>query len=314
MYAGHLYNAARQENLVPKPWKDMEMLIALQSPERFFIGNQPKGLEEYLKRFTLSMGYSATMFAKNRRKNTPVASIKGPRGFSQLAVVSRLFKGRYLSNEPSVSWTRDTIEPIIASKLEDSDDDDDDSTAATPNPAQNNTDTPPHSSSSRKERRKPTNNRVKPAASGVQIRMATSSEPTTMSLASFLERLAHALHAESMELNFDYLSLHRSCWTLLRSVNDACKTHLRIYGPGYLEKEAQLPFVVGYIFMACTGTAQIEGLLSRKIELEGGEVSSRVLATAAEAVNGMIGMGKGEVAVGVLQMELGAEIDMSALT
>ena len=84
MYAGHLYNATRREKLLQKMWRDMEMLIALQSPEQFFIGGAPKDPEGYLKRFCLSMGYSVTAFASNRRKGAPVASARGPRGLSPL--------------------------------------------------------------------------------------------------------------------------------------------------------------------------------------------------------------------------------------
>lgn len=298
MYAGHIYNAARQENLLTGPWKDMEMLIALQSPEKFFVGDRPQGLEEYFKRFSLSLGYSATMFAKNRRKNAPVASAKGPRTLSELAVVSRLFKGRYSNNERSVSWTRETIEPIIESKFDGSDDESSDA----PDDAHKDT------TQGRRERKA---NRVKPAASGAQIRMARPAE-STMSMVEFLERLANTLHAESIELNFDYFSMHHRCWMLLRSLNQKCKPQLlKIYGEGYLEKESQLPFVVGYIFMACTGTSHIAGLLSPKLGVV--DVTSRLLVTAAGAINTMIEQGAGEIVIKKMEMELGTEVDMSAL-
>lgn len=67
LYTSQLYNAVRQEKLLVKPWKDMELLLALHSSEAFFAGDPPSDLEEYLKRFLLSMAYSATNFAKNRR-------------------------------------------------------------------------------------------------------------------------------------------------------------------------------------------------------------------------------------------------------
>jgi len=77
LYASHLYNAARQEKLLLKSWTDLELLIALHSPERFFVGDCPKSLEEYLERFLLSMGYSATAFASNRRSSALAAPHEG---------------------------------------------------------------------------------------------------------------------------------------------------------------------------------------------------------------------------------------------
>jgi hypothetical protein len=67
-YTYHLYNAVRQEKLLTKEWKDMEVVFGLQG--HIFVGDRPKNPEEYLKQFTLSLGYSATAFAKNRRKGT----------------------------------------------------------------------------------------------------------------------------------------------------------------------------------------------------------------------------------------------------
>ena len=46
LYAGHLYNAVRQEGIITKPWKDMEILFAMHGEERIFVGDRPKGLEE----------------------------------------------------------------------------------------------------------------------------------------------------------------------------------------------------------------------------------------------------------------------------
>ena len=258
MYAGHLYNATRQEKLLPKMWKDMEMLIALQSPEQFFISGAPKDPEAYLKRFCLSMGYSVTAFARNRRKGAPIASARGPRGLSPLCPVGALFNGRYCRNEDNVTWTRDTLKPIMEAKVD-------------------------HDSDEDLEEKK---TRVKTSASGSLIRKpkrSSESVPAT----DFLEDLASALHAETLELSIDYLRMHRFCWILLREVNDACKPQLlEMVGAGYLEKENQLPFVIGYIFMAATNTSRIANLLRPR--RAGFEISSRLLMTAATVLEAMI--------------------------
>ena len=275
MYAGHLYNASRQEGFLPKAWKDMELLIALHGTEPFFVGDRPKDLDGYLKRYLLSMGYSATVFASNRRRGAPIASAKGPRVLPTLCPV---FMGRYCENNPTVTWTPDSIKPIIEAKME-------------------------NDSENEYADRRPT--KVRTAASGSLIRKPkrnSKSIPTT----DFLEDLANALHAETLELSIDYLRVHRFCWILLRNVNEVCKpTLLEMVGAGYLEKENQLPFVVGYTFMAATQTNRVANLLLPR--RDSFQVSSRLLKTAASALEGMIESGAGEIESKLIAQRLGVE-------
>lgn len=84
-----------------------------------------------------------------------------------------------------------------------------------------------------------------------------------------------------------------------------------MYGGGYLEKENQLPFVVGYIFMTATQTSRVANMLLPR--RDGGEVSSRLLATAAESIKGMIDSGAGAMEIKKLEEIFGYEIDLSAL-
>ena len=285
MYTGHLYNAIRQEKLLSKSWKDMELLFALQSTEYFFVGDAPKDVDGYLKRFLLSMGYSAALFANNRRKNATVASQRGPKGLSDLCAAGALFKGRYCRNEHAVTWTRESIKPIVQAKMEDD--------GGEEAPGKRST-------------------KVKTAVSGSLIRRSKktgASIPTT----DFLEDLANALHAETLELSVDYLRIHRFCWMLLRQINDACKPRLlEMFSAGYLEKESQLPFVVGYIFMAATTTNGVANLLLPR--RNGVQVSSRLLMTAAEIIKGMIESGAGEIECKIIAKRAGVgEIDFGEL-
>lgn len=296
LYSSHLYNAARQEKLLLKPWKDIEMLIALHSPERFFAGDSPKGLEEYLKGFMLSMGYSAANFASNRRRSgAPTASARGPRSLKQLCEAGELFSGRYCNNDRTVAWTRESIQQIIDSKM-DNDSDDDESDASHPK-----------ATAAEKKARK-----VKTSATGSLVRMPKGDKQAKKSTLEFLNDLANVLHAESLELSIDYLHMHRSCWTLLRSVNEGCRPKLlEIYGGGYLEKENQLPFVVGYIFMTATNTSRLANLLLPR--RGDAEISSRLLATAAGLIEAMIDTGAGEAEIDMLEKYCGFQLDTSAM-
>ncbi len=74
-------------------------------------------------------------------------------------------------------------------------------------------------------------------------------EETTLS--ELVLALALALHAEVAEISFDYLTLHSVCVNLLEAVRTKLDPELRQwFGPGYLEDQNKLPYVVGYMFMA----------------------------------------------------------------
>ena len=288
-----IYNAVRQERLLAVPWKDMEMMISLQSEETFFVGEHPKSPEEYVRRFALNMGYSAAIFAKDHRENAPIASKKGPRGLSDLCPTARLCTGRYCDNEPTVAWTREAVELIFKSKLED--DDDGTETATDDKAPAGATDKP----------------KVKQSASGGLIRMPKK-RFTSSPAVEFLEVLANALQAEELEMSFDYLLMHRWSWKLLRTIHEACRPQLQnIFGGGYIEQENQLPFVVGYILMTCAPISRLANLIKKKPE--GTAITTQVLATAANAVRQMIEGGAGDFVMRMLEMQLGIELDSSEM-
>lgn len=289
-----IYNAVRQEKLLSLPWKDMEMLISLQSEETFFVGEHPKSPEEYVKRFALNMGYSATMFAKDHRENAPIASKKGPRGLSELCPTAKLCVGRYCENNATVAWTREAVELLFKSKLEDDDD----------NGTENATDDKAPTGAKDKSK-------VKQSASGGLIRMPKK-RFTSRPAVEFLEVLANALQAEELEMSFDYLLMHRFCWMLLRNIHEACRPQLlNIFGGGYIEQENQLPFVVGYIFMTCSQISRLANLIKKKPE--GTAITSQVLATAATAVRQMVEGSAGEFVLKMLEKQLDIELDSSEM-
>ena len=288
-----IYNAVRQEKLLSLPWKDMEMLISLQSEETFFVGEHPKSPEEYVKRFALNMGYSATNFAKDHRENAPIASKKGPRGLSELCPTAKLCVGRYCENNATVAWTREAVELIFKSKLED---DGNATEKATDDKA------PTGAKDKSKE---------KQSASGGLIRMPKKLF-TSRPAVEFLEVLANALQAEELEMSFDYLLMHRFCWMLLRTIHEACRPQLLMtFGSGYIEQENQLPFVVGYIFMTCSQISRLANLIKKKPE--GTAITSQVLVTAATAVRQMIEGGAGDFVMRMLEKQLDIELDSSEI-
>ncbi|CAD0091983.1 unnamed protein product [Aureobasidium vineae] len=111
----------------------------------------------------------------------------------------------------------------------------------------------------------------------------------------FLEGLANSLHSEGMHLTFDYFNLHRFCWMLLRSVKDACADSMRqIFGPAYLERENQLPSVVGYLFMCAFSADKVD-------KDEGVEARSEILLQAVGALESKIETGAGSVHAKIME-------------
>ena len=79
--------------------------------------------------------------------------------------------------------------------------------------------------------------------------------------AEFVLKLALVLQAEIAEVSFDYFSMHINCWNMLESIREALDGKLReMFAPDYLEEANQLPFVVGYIFMAATRKGGLPGV------------------------------------------------------
>ena len=297
-YTGQLYHAARRGKFVTKAWPDMETTFALQGSEDFFVGNFPTSADEDLRRFCLGMGYSATNIAPNRRSRGPQASSKGPQGLSPLSALGHLFEGRYCRNEATVTWNRDTMEKTVLSK-EDSDSEDGEKNNKPLNAA-----------------RQPSG--VKQARSGVLFKASKSNLDDGLNaggglpIESFLERLIMGLHAEHLELSFDYLRLHRMCWIVLKAINDKCLHPLReIFGPGYLEKENQLPWLVGYIFMTTTSTERLAGMIPRRAGHQA--PTSQIMALAGKMMQGFIESCAGAIGVKVLKEYHGVDMDISAM-
>ncbi|KAF3479709.1 uncharacterized protein GIQ15_06685 [Arthroderma uncinatum] len=255
MYTYHLYNALRQEKMLQNKWPDMDIVMGMQGD--VFVGDPPKTPEDYLKRFTLSMGWSATAFAKGRRPGTIPASSRGPRGLEELAPVAQMFKARFCEGSDQTDWTPEDIKHVVSKSNWDWDEEEVSSEGL----------------------------------SVFSITQAEKKKQTTTTLGQInavelLERLRNAIQGESLELNIPYLTLHRVCWLVLRKVNLHCSETLQeMFGAGYLEKENQLPLVVGYIFMAATNTKKLGGLpMGKKSDV----VTSKLMLKAAVIMDSCI--------------------------
>jgi hypothetical protein len=99
---------------------------------------------------------------------------------------------------------------------------------------------------------------------------------------SVIESLVFALQAETVELAYPYLIMHITCWELLREVKSDCDRLLRAkYTPAYMERESELPWVVGYILQAASG---IEGVKDMRLLQEAAEPFNDLIASVPDSI------------------------------
>jgi hypothetical protein len=103
---------------------------------------------------------------------------------------------------------------------------------------------------------------------------------TTLQL---LKALESCIVQESFALNVDYFSLHMRSFGLLRTLaKDLDATFIKYFGPAYIERESELPFLVGYIFQVVAGSSKAADFLMPKLGAE--EKGSRILIDASKVI------------------------------
>ncbi|KAI1370177.1 hypothetical protein F4677DRAFT_451646 [Hypoxylon crocopeplum] len=228
-YSLHLYNALQSEKLMSRCWPDMDVVRTLLGESNFFVGDTPRRLVDYFKRFCLQMGTTAAAFTDKRRRNAALASRSGPRGIKDGAPVSCMFMDRYLRSTGQVDWTAEHVSRIVDLGLWEKEGSEDEGTLVL---GQIND---PEKLKQKLKARERNN----------------SSKIARLPPEQLVKALLFALHGESLEFSFPYLAVHRTCWSLLRAVRKHCDPLLRqTFTAAYMERESELPFVVGYIFCA----------------------------------------------------------------
>ncbi|KAF2172731.1 hypothetical protein M409DRAFT_49268 [Zasmidium cellare ATCC 36951] len=231
IYPAHLYNAARHSASLESDWKDMDYIISLHSPQRIFVGAPPTEAIEYLKRFVLALGASATNFARNRRtggRSLIVESKKGPRGLKTTTPVKDVFHDRYMLGETAKLSTANLIAMLsVAAKAE-----------RTSNPSTD--------------------------LQSLARELVTQKQYSPLQL---LDIVREGVAGEELHLNFDYFGLHQRSWKMLRTLQAHLHADLvKYFGETYMEEESQLPYVIGYLFEVVWGSDRI----MEALRIEGG--------------------------------------------
>ncbi|KAI1084861.1 hypothetical protein F5B20DRAFT_568151 [Whalleya microplaca] len=227
-YSLHLYHALRSEKQITAPWPDMDVVESMLGDSNFFVGDPPRNPDEYYKKFCLQMGTTAAAFTNKRRRNIALASRSGPRGIKDGAPVSSMFMDRYLRRTGQVDWTPEHVAKIIDLGLWEMEEPEEEGTMV-----MGQIEDPEKIKERKKKGKKKATERVQPPPE------------------QLVRALVFALEAESLEFALPYMAMHRECWSYLRAVRKHCDPLLRqIFTPAYMERESELPFVVGWIFSA----------------------------------------------------------------
>lgn len=265
LYTYQFYHALQHESLLDKEndrWDDLDILYSSQGRQGFFVGDPPGDGESYFSNFCICMGSSASNWAGNRRKpgkpGKPVLSKAGPRGMQLLGPVSMLFRERFGADGPRGMLTVSDVQQILDKsqwmqvRQEDG--------KMLLEKADNSRDT----------KRKGT------ATSQSQ---GDDNHTKLVSPSQLIKSLCLALHAEVVDITFDYFTLHRYCFSTLSIVRQCLDSQLSSYfGPEYLENDTQLPFVVGYLFMALVGRVDLlESGCPRELLARSAPLVARVL-------------------------------------
>lgn len=248
-YSQHLYAAMQMQGLIgrsedanpdAKSWPDMDLVLGLLGAGNFFVGAElPSTPEDAFTKFCLQMGTTAAAFtkSKNARKKafSELHSKAGPRCIKDACPVSCMFMDRYLRNTGQVDWTPEHVDKVVSLSAYEEEGSEQDGTLML-----GQIDDPEKLREKRRKAAAADGKKKKAAAEGARLR------PEML-----VRSLVLALQAESIEMAFPYLTMHRAAWAMLRAVREACDPLLReMVGPAYLERENQLPWVVGWVLMA----------------------------------------------------------------
>jgi len=182
------------------------------------------------------MGTSAAAMSARRRKKTSLFSKAGPRGIKDgVSPVQAMFAPRYVKRNGQFGLTPEHVSRIIELSLYEQEGSDEDGTlfmGQIEDPKK------------LKEKKKMWQQQQQQSSRKGSCKAEDDSPRMTVN--QLIEQLVLVLNAETLEFSFPYMHMHRECWKVLRAVRKSCDAILReIYTPAYMERESQLPFVVG---------------------------------------------------------------------
>ncbi|RSM03293.1 hypothetical protein CDV31_010569 [Fusarium ambrosium] len=219
----HLYNAVVQEGYSDHFWPDMEFLFNQFGQEQFFVGGRPDNTADYVTRFMLQIGVSASVFTNRRRRSKRVNiddfSRAGTRFLKPRVPIHSSLRGRYQNNTSQMNWSPESIQEIL-------------------------------SYAQRQQER--TSSRG--ASVMLKSKRPLAAKADRFSPPELLGYLGGAMECEVLKLAFPYTLFHMANWTILGGLKTGYDSLLRdSFGPEYMQHEWQLPLVIGHILALADG-------------------------------------------------------------
>ncbi|WVQ98197.1 hypothetical protein IAU59_005319 [Kwoniella sp. CBS 9459] len=293
-HSGTLPNAA------PPRWDDMGVIMDLHGKDNIFGGKYPDNVDDSLVSFLHMMGYSKefqgaakhvfndaplpSYLQSSKGKAIKIKSKSGPKGLMDHTQILPLFIGKYV-RDPSAGTKFDL--KALETLLSDIKADQDRLTLAESEDGIEYLGFRARGSSGRKDK--------------LRIRRERKHRSPKFSILQLLSVLETGLAAETTCVRFDYVSMHLRCFRLLREVRlSADEYFIGKLGPRYIENDAQLPFIVGYIlqYSAFSGRAAERALGVKREGRNATDVRSKRLLDATRVVREFLestGEGSAEV-------------------
>ncbi|KAK3311172.1 uncharacterized protein B0T15DRAFT_489798 [Chaetomium strumarium] len=246
--AYHLYHALQTCGLLRGTWTDMEVAHSLLGDSAFFVGDPPRSFDDSLKKFCLQVGVTAAAVADARQPGGWL------HGGGVRTMVSRAGPRGFRVDR------RLPVSSMFAERYL-------------------------GESAQMSWTRQQLDDIL--ARSEWEVEEGVDDQSATEYLMKQVDGAAKGRGKGQAKAPTSSSTVLSQCWRLLRDVRGACDAVLRaLYTPAYIEREAELSFVVGYAFMAACDTPAAD---------------LRLLRYVAEAFNGWLGTGEPTVSLELLR-------------
>ena len=229
LICAHLVNAIEQEGHLGTPWYEMDLAIGYQTPEHMFFGSLPTSFGQYRNRLALALGCSTALFSRDMRKSGPIMSKRTARSLECRTPVFKLLN-QFHYQDAGIDLAQ--VE-VYLNRVFESDDTATDST----------------NTASFGVREK-----AIPKAGRKSLRDLNTSmlKPEELLLA-----IEYAMEQEISILHFDWLLLHRQCWTLLQRLEAKIGDMIAaVFGKDWKGKENNISKLGAFILLDAADQAK----------------------------------------------------------
>ncbi|KAK7524881.1 hypothetical protein IWZ03DRAFT_430260 [Phyllosticta citriasiana] len=226
--------------LLEKTWKDMETFIELQG-ETIFKGRSPETPDQYLSRFFITHGISASSFTKDARQQFK-PSKAGIKPLAMQAPLALIFLDRFARNSFRHEFTPEELKRIMEKTILWSHDDFEVKGMR------------PWEVAFGLKLSRPSRSQARCQAKD----MNKTKGLQRLTVPELLRKMFNALEGEMFEMTFNYFRMHMQCWKVLQSIaKDSHKVLSSMNCFPMIDNAARLPYVAGMVFLSTMGNSNL---------------------------------------------------------